>query len=1566
MRKIFAFILIFLCARALTWAQDFSGGTGTLSDPYQIASADDWDTLRTYVANGQTYADTYFKLTANIHVETMVGTSDHNFSGHFDGDGKTLEFTCSTEEQYNAPFRYVDGVTIKNLRVTSGDGQIDIYHKFASGLIAHAVGNNSIINCRNDVKINSHVYQDGTHGSFVSHIESGATTIEGCVYEGKYYGDQTTCCGGFVGWVESNNNATLTITNCVFQPSDIKLSSPNAQTFARARNDSSLTITNCYYGRLLGGVQGKQRRLIRNGDNITVTSAAAATATYNVSNITAYETGLTLDGLINAAPNESLSINITDTVGYNEYHVSGGTLTGTENPYTLTMPDADVTITGYKDPQWSGTGTENDPYIITSGEQWDLLAKRVNKGNTYVDTFFVLGNDIQITKMVGDSEHKFSGHFNGDGHKLVLEYYASTTSAQYSAPFRYVDGVFIENLYVTCQIRYFFSSNRFASGLIAHAEGNNYIVNCHNSVKISNSYNGDCTHGTFVSHIERGSTTIEGCVFDGRLENYSARNCGGFVGWVESNNNATLTIVNSVFKPAYMSFSAEGSQTFARARNDSSLTITNCYYSQTLGGAQGNQMRAVKGGDNVTVTLLASSSTDYDVSNIIPYNDKNIVVVDGRIYATPGESMNLAISDTADYDLYIVNAGTLIGTEDPYTLTMANSDATISGLKAVEWSGTGTEGDPYIIASDDQWKLLVNRVVNGNTYSGQYFQLGDNLNITYTVGADGRPFSGNFDGDGHTLSFDFNTNEDFYAPFRYTDGASFKNLKITGNMSTSAKYAAGLAAHVGENGITLTNVTSNVIFNCSYNGAAYHGGLVAYAIQATFEGCSFTGKLNGYYTEACGGLLGYKTNDAGKYATFTNCFFAPSYINASGTNSFTFGGGTKALVTCTKCYYTLVHGAAQGTQVFVVTAGDHVTSITPHGTPTNYNVSDITFYAEMDGMSNNSVVYIAKNLPLTMDLETDLVVEENMTLHYDAPYCTLTGSANPYTMTSDGFESTIRARIELLPWSGSGTDEDPFLITNAAEWDALGTNVANEFDYRDKTFKLANDISVTTMVGEEEKYFRGTFDGDGNTLTINITNAGKYSAPFKRVFGGLIKNLKTAGTIDGTGNPDGRLLAGIVGITGDNARIRGCISSITLRTDVGEGAQLAGIAAEARYSTIYIDGCIFNGSILGSSNTKNSGIMGEEYHGYPFYDSDARLKGCLFDPAVVEGTTDSKTISRHSYYYSSNCCYTHTMGDAQNNRAYVVDIKPANIGNLVETFEKIDLTLYENGMKFGDKYYVGGSIGLYNNTTGSGPKNDALISNIATNYPDEDVNIKLSDHNIYADNCWNTLCLPFSLTEEQLAASPLAGFHVEELNVKTDAPGYATGYYNNTLYLFFKEATSIEAGKPYILRKYEDGNPTISNPVFENVRVVDVAPIGVRSADHTVTFMGRYASLYYGSANHSVLLLGASNTLYYPQAESFLGACRAYFQLHGITAEDPEPGAPGLRIVLNTDEENTATDLSHGFADRSERSGDKNSSNLSEPLEPAKFFRNGAIYILRDGIIYDALGRKVSTVTINQ
>ena len=86
-------------------------------------------------------------------------------------------------------------------------------------------------------------------------------------------------------------------------------------------------------------------------------------------------------------------------------------------------------------------------------------------------------------------------------------------------------------------------------------------------------------------------------------------------------------------------------------------------------------------------------------------------------------------------------------------------------------------------------------------------------------------------------------------------------------------------------------------------------------------------------------------------------------------------------------------------------------------------------------------------------------------------------------------------------------------------------------------------------------------------------------------------------------------------------------------------------------------------------------------------------------------------------------------------------------------------------------------------------------SSIITNNNGQTRNVTFSGRTIYSDGDWNTLCLPFKMSESQIASSPLAGYTIKSLDgMQSNLDG------NGTLTLRFNNATTIEAGRPYIVK----------------------------------------------------------------------------------------------------------------------------------------------------------------------
>ena len=130
---------------------------------------------------------------------------------------------------------------------------------------------------------------------------------------------------------------------------------------------------------------------------------------------------------------------------------------------------------------------------------------------------------------------------------------------------------------------------------------------------------------------------------------------------------------------------------------------------------------------------------------------------------------------------------------------------------------------------------------------------------------------------------------------------------------------------------------------------------------------------------------------------------------------------------------------------------------------------------------------------------------------------------------------------------------------------------------------------------------------------------------------------------------------------------------------------------------------------------------------------------------------------------------------------------------------------------------------------------------------------------------YNTFAVPFSMTIP-------SGWTVKELSSASFSEGVLT--------LNFANASSIEAGKPYLVKV--SATTDLSAAAFTGV-IVSKDAVPFTSTD--VDFIPTLGATTISGDVKSILFLGASNKLYNPNAEnsSMKGFC-AYFQLKGTAA----------------------------------------------------------------------------------
>ena len=368
----------------------------------------------------------------------------------------------------------------------------------------------------------------------------------------------------------------------------------------------------------------------RVASNVAIHNAVPSTSYYG--GVVGYNDDGTVSDCFSAATISTKGVQFGAIVGYNN-----GTLLRNTYIYTTCYGVG----TGKKT---SGDVTENngavnaspdhftdngdDTYTIKSALGWDvfcgLLATEA-KGYFTGKTIYLNGN-IEVSRMAGDSGHKFTGTFNGQGNTLTVSYSGSS----YVAPFSYVDGATIQNLVVEGTIS---STGTRAAGVIGETgspgEGGtttSHIINCVSSSTITGgNYSGGFSIG--------GNVEIEGCVFNGTINISGDYGGGGFVGYSQS----ALTITNCLFAPQSGS-SAKGTFYY----NGTAGTITNSYYTTALGTAQGK-----KACPAIAAPVGDATHATYSVSQITPY--ANGLTCGETFYYGGGENVSVSYVNESGY-----------------------------------------------------------------------------------------------------------------------------------------------------------------------------------------------------------------------------------------------------------------------------------------------------------------------------------------------------------------------------------------------------------------------------------------------------------------------------------------------------------------------------------------------------------------------------------------------------------------------------------------------------------------------------------------------------------------------------------------------------------------------------------------------------------------------------------------------------------------------------------------------------------------------------------------------------
>ena len=502
-----------------------------------------------------------------------------------------------------------------------------------------------------------------------------------------------------------------------------------------------------------------------------------------------------------------------------------------------------------------------DAYQIGSADDLRAFAELVNGGETLASA--VLTADVQCASdmpMIGTNANRFDGVFDGQGHTVTLDLVATENG---TGLFQYIGwkGV-VKNLVVDGQIT---SAYSFAGGIVGYNRGT--ITSCISKVTINSSKSGDATHGGIIG-IQYIGGKLTNCLAIGEIIGEATTNCGGLVGWLDARcvvmNNLSLT---------KMSLAANPDNTRSIARNGGNIRVgMNLYLTREKATTddEGIQITEEELKNGNACFVLNSDQSNIVWTQTLGEDDYPVP------FTTRKQVFASSVADCAGN----VGDGATFSNESG---AAAPKHVLVGGKcqNCYYWNPFLAERDAegfYLLKDKD----CVDWFVMDHEYGGEYHSVRLMTDVDYkdhtAFLSPSHWFSGEFDGNGHTLEIAFPDNDyENNAPFPNISGATITNLAVKGTIETSHKYAAGLVGHANSTPVNyLKNILVDVQIISTLEGDGTHGTIIGVPNGETYlTNCISVGGISTPTgtTDMCGGLVGY----AGAATHLRNCAFLGTF-----------------------------------------------------------------------------------------------------------------------------------------------------------------------------------------------------------------------------------------------------------------------------------------------------------------------------------------------------------------------------------------------------------------------------------------------------------------------------------------------------------------------------------------------------------------------------------------------------------------------------------------------------------------------------------------------------------------
>jgi len=463
------FILIFLLLTFSSFAQ-YSGGNGTLSNPYKIKYVKDFIALSNNVIGGNYYLGQYFIMVNDIDFvngsidssqyfapiggwSSLTTNSPANlFKGNFDGDGYIVKNLTLNKpsNSFVSLFGYIENATIKNIGIINGYFVGTVY---SGGLVANAI-NSSIQNsfAKSYVSVTSSNTAVSC-GGLVGFLDN--SIVNNCyAFPNINVTVQNGNIGGLVGNASYNSSI---ISNSYSVPINFSAPSNTKEGLFCGYLYNGATISNSYYSSAISGYSGlgayyastsnlfaktdvqlKDSLIISSLNNSQTTSPWSKDLGSVINNgfpilswqknlLKVFVQSVGQDSIrLNAVYNDTSSI-VSRGIKYKQASLNIWNFLNvldTNFNYTLNnlIPNSEYNIKAFvvigtdtifsnivtAKTLWQGDGTQNNPFIINNVYDLISVSRNVMNGITYSGQYLKMNNDIDFVSSTIDSSQFFT------------------------------------------------------------------------------------------------------------------------------------------------------------------------------------------------------------------------------------------------------------------------------------------------------------------------------------------------------------------------------------------------------------------------------------------------------------------------------------------------------------------------------------------------------------------------------------------------------------------------------------------------------------------------------------------------------------------------------------------------------------------------------------------------------------------------------------------------------------------------------------------------------------------------------------------------------------------------------------------------------------------------------------------------------------------------------------------------------------------------------------------------------------------------------------------------------